>query len=330
MSEEQLDIIDKIVMKVIYIFPFISALSIIGVTALLVYILVRCLNHKKEIKKGKALIVGYDSSSSSIKTVFSVRLLDIGDVRTYNLQGVYNVKNLYGTYQKDAPVFKIGDTVDVEYYPFKIGELDGMNVFVDEKSYSNIYNGYVPNTSAGTINTYDEYQIKKLKKQRKVKTIIGIIIMISIPISIQLIADNTLYKDSIIQKRYTSFVYELRDGVYPIEYHFITDSNTYEANEQVNKIIAELFFAMNAKEYTEALSTDTVGWNVYILIRRDDKTIATVKIMNNSIVVVQEDKFTTPVRFDFDEEYIINLIERILENTTEDSIQTPNLDNIYQ
>ena len=83
-------------------------LFVVAVFLIVVIIIVAA--HKKENnahadnqKSGVAVIVGYDSESTSRDVRFSVRVIDSGDENTYNLKGVYNVKKLDGSLDEGYP-----------------------------------------------------------------------------------------------------------------------------------------------------------------------------------------------------------------------------------
>lgn len=94
----------------------------------------------QNMRRGQAVIVGYDSESTASRIIYSVKLINAGDGGTYNLQGVYNMRKADGTFREDRPCFKIGDTVEVKYAPFKFGKMQGMDVHLYQDAYRGIYN----------------------------------------------------------------------------------------------------------------------------------------------------------------------------------------------
>ena len=115
-------------------------LFVVAVFLIVVIIIVAA--HKKENnahadnqKSGVAVIVGYDSESTSRDVRFSVRVIDSGDENTYNLKGVYNVKKPEGSLDEGYPHFSIGDEVKVTYSKKKTFGIEMLDVRIDRSQY---------------------------------------------------------------------------------------------------------------------------------------------------------------------------------------------------
>lgn len=115
-------------------------LFVVAVFLIVVIIIVAA--HKKENnahadnqKSGVAVIVGYDSESTSRDVRFSVRVIDSGDENTYNLKGVYNVKKPDGSLDERYPHFSIGDEVKVTYSKKKTFGIEMLDVRIDRSQY---------------------------------------------------------------------------------------------------------------------------------------------------------------------------------------------------
>lgn len=91
--------------------------------------------HNENALRATAVIVGYDSESTSGDVRFSVKVIDSGDENTYNLKGVYNVKKLEGSLDERYPHFSIGDEVKVTYSKKKTFGIEMLDVRIDRSQY---------------------------------------------------------------------------------------------------------------------------------------------------------------------------------------------------
>lgn len=92
-------------------------------------------NFKKSKRNGTAIITGYASNSTSANIRFMVKVLNLDDDRTYNLQGTYNVDNFDGSSNKNCPNFHIGDQVKIVYAPQNLFGVHFLNVKLDREYY---------------------------------------------------------------------------------------------------------------------------------------------------------------------------------------------------
>ena len=90
---------------------------------------------KENGQTGTAVIVGYDSESTSANVRFSIKVLNSDDEHSYNLKGVYNVKKIDGSLDERYPHFSIGDEVKVIYAKKKTLGIDLLDVRLDRSQY---------------------------------------------------------------------------------------------------------------------------------------------------------------------------------------------------
>lgn len=92
---------------------FVAIIVLLIVIGIIVFKCVKKSNDyfKKSGQTGTAVIVGYDSESTSTNVRLSVKVLNSADEHSYNLKGIYNVKKIDGSLDERYPHFSIGDEV---------------------------------------------------------------------------------------------------------------------------------------------------------------------------------------------------------------------------
>ncbi len=119
------------------IYIILAVFSIIIALLIVTVFIVRNSNRSfdEEKKECKAVIVGYNSQTSSHFIMFDVKLIGREDESLYGLKGQYNVKNIKGETDYNYPVFEIGDEVYVYYREKKFLGLKYCEVRLAEEHY---------------------------------------------------------------------------------------------------------------------------------------------------------------------------------------------------
>lgn len=225
-------------------------------------------------------------------TEFYVRIIDLdeNENKKHFLCGTYNVKNSRGSYKSNAPVFNVGQTIDVEYRMNKKLWSREIVVRVREDSYIEYYSQPEEPENEGT-NSYDEFKGKNSK-------MFAIKLMSGVYVFAILLTFLSVYKTP--NQKYDDFVYNLAHKKYDIEFQIRGDPNIYVADENIKIETSNIFEAIKNEKHTKA-ANDSVVYDVYMVIKDDGKEIATLKTQGNLVIITQKSKFKKPVKFELDE-----------------------------
>lgn len=116
---------------------FVAIIVLLIVIGIIVFKCVKKSNDylKKSGQTGTAVIVGYDSESTSTNVRLSVKVLNSDDEHSYNLKGIYNVKKIDGSLDERYPHFSIGDEVKVIYAKKKTLGIEMLDIRIDQSQY---------------------------------------------------------------------------------------------------------------------------------------------------------------------------------------------------